>query len=217
MPGKRPYHHGNLRETLLAAALEVIAEAGPQAFTLREMARRAGVSHNAPYRHFHDKNELLAAVAAQGFEKLTATMKRAAARGLTATDRLRLCGRGYVDFAQRWPQHFLVMFDLPVNGAEYPEYAAAGTQAFQTLLDSILQCQEAGALPPGDPSPMALASWSMVHGVAKLAIGRRLPFSAAGVLDFTNYLADVLMHGMAQPPGIRTQLPGGEPPQSPRG
>ena len=67
----KPYHHGNLREALLEAAIRLIAEVGPTAFTLREVARRAGVSHNAPYRHFHDREDLMAAVAAQGFRELT--------------------------------------------------------------------------------------------------------------------------------------------------
>src|SRR5580700_9985299 len=75
MSAERSYHHGNLKEVLLDAALALISEVGPQAFTLREVARRAGVSHNAPYRHFRDKDELLAVVAVQGFERLTAAMK----------------------------------------------------------------------------------------------------------------------------------------------
>src|ERR1700757_2284011 len=74
-----PYHHGNLREALLEPAIRLTAEAGPAAFTLREVARRAGVSHNAPYRHFHDKDDLLAAVAAEGYNELTAAMTAAGA------------------------------------------------------------------------------------------------------------------------------------------
>jgi AcrR family transcriptional regulator len=110
---QRPYHHGNLKQELLNTALTLISESGPQGFTLREVARRAGVSHNAPYRHFRDKDDLLAAVAAEGFARLTSAMKRSAARGKTPLERLRLCGRGYIQFAL--PQHFLVMFDLPAQ------------------------------------------------------------------------------------------------------
>src|SRR6202044_1998421 len=95
----QPYHHANLRKTLLAAAVALIGDVGPQAFTLREVARRAGVSHNAPYRHFHDKNDLLAAVAAQGFDRMTESMKQAMSKGRTAAERLSLAGRGYVQFA----------------------------------------------------------------------------------------------------------------------
>src|SRR5215475_13161821 len=112
MPAKRSYHHGNLKSVLLDAGVALIGEVGPQGFTIREVARRAGVSHNAPYRHFRDKDELLEAIAVEGFERLTIAMGKRSLAGATAADRLRLCGCAYVDFALRWPQHFLVMFDI---------------------------------------------------------------------------------------------------------
>ncbi len=87
----RPYHHGKLKQELVDAAIALIAEVGPTGFTLREVARRAGVSHNAPYRHYRDRDELLAVVAMQGFERLTAAMQRSAARGSDPLERLRLC------------------------------------------------------------------------------------------------------------------------------
>src|ERR1700716_3091004 len=105
----KPYHHGNLREALLKSAIRLIAEVGPTAFTIREVARRAGVSHNAPYRHFQDKDELIAAIANEGFERLAGAMKQSAAAGTTGIDRLQLCGASYVEFALRWPGHFLAM------------------------------------------------------------------------------------------------------------
>src|SRR6266852_9798457 len=103
---RRAYHHGNLREALLQGAVRVIAELGPTAFTLREVARRAGVSHNAPYRHFRDKDALLAAVATQGFRELTQAMVEAAGQRPDALDRLKRAGLGYVTFALRRPEHF---------------------------------------------------------------------------------------------------------------
>src|SRR5260370_25513178 len=116
MPQKRSYHQGNLKKALLDAAVTLIGEVGPKGFTIREVARRAGVSHNAPYRHFRDKDELLEAVAIEGFERLTDTMKRRSVAGKTAAERLRLCGCAYVDCALRWPQHFLVRVDLASSG-----------------------------------------------------------------------------------------------------
>jgi AcrR family transcriptional regulator len=196
MKADRPYHHGNLKAALLNASLALISEVGPQAFTLREVARRAGVSHNAPYRHFRDKDELLAVVALQGFERLTAAMKRSAARGTTAEERFRLCGRAYVSFALRWPQHFQVMFDLPSSQNKYPEYAKAGDEAFATLLTFIAECQEAGALPAGDPESLALMAWSMVHGIAKLAGSSQLPFNRDAVLAFADKTSQVMTAGM---------------------
>jgi AcrR family transcriptional regulator len=183
---ERPYHHGNLRETLLDSAVDLIRENGPDAFTLREVARRAGVSHNAPYRHFKHKEDLLNAVAAQGFERLTASMLETAAASSDSAERLRLSGCGYVAFALRWPQHFSVMFDRPPSEEKDPALADAGRRAFQTLVEFIAGAQDAGTIPPGDPLPHALLAWSLVHGIAKLAIGGRLPFTSPDdVIAFT--------------------------------
>jgi len=195
----RSYHHGNLKPALLKAALELIRQAGPGAFTLREVARRAGVSHNAPYRHFRDKEELLAALAAEGFDRLTAAMTKAAQPAPGALDRFRLSGRGYVEFALRYPQHFAVMFEVPWQYDLYPQTQAAGARAFGTLVRYVEACQAEGVLPPGDGKPFALLAWSMVHGVAKLAIGGRLPFSgSADVLSFTDAATGALVRGLAR-------------------
>jgi AcrR family transcriptional regulator len=198
MPAKHPYHRLNLKQSLLDSAVALIGEVGPQAFTLREVARRAGVSHNAPYRHFRDKDDLLAEAAAQGFDQLTESMKKAMAKGRTAAERLSFAGRGYVQFALRWPQHILVMFETPVTDGQRPEHARSAQRAFQTLLDAIVAVQAEGGLPKGDPQPFAVLAWSAVHGLAKLAIGGRLPFDAKQALRFTDYLTQVLAHGMAK-------------------
>ena len=195
----RSYHHGNLKQALLEASLDLIRKSGPGAFTLREVARRAGVSHNAPYRHFRDKEALLAALAAEGFDRLTATMTKAADLASGAMERFRMTGRGYVEFALRYPQHFAVMFEVPWQYDLYPETQAAGNRAFGTLVRHIEACQTEGALPTGDAEPRALLAWSLVHGVAKLAISGRLPWSEpAVVLDFTDVATTVLSRGMAR-------------------
>jgi len=194
-----PYHHGNLRKALLDAAVALIGEVGPRAFTLREVARRAGVSHNAPYRHFASKDELLVAVAAEGFERLAAVMRQTMEPGQSPRERLELCGCGYVNFALRWPQHLLVMFDLP---AALREQCNAGPQigeeAFRVLLDSIVAAQQTGDLPAGDPLPLAWTAWSLVHGIAKLATGGNLPLTGEATLAFTRSAARVLLGGFAQ-------------------
>ena len=187
----KPYHHGNLREALLEAAVRLIAEVGPTAFTLREVARRAGVSHNAPYRHFRDRDDLIAAVAAQGFRELTRAMVEAAAPASDALDRLKHAGLGYVTFALSRPEHFTVMFDAPISKRKHPESAAAGEAAFSTLLAFVKGCLDEERLTSGDLRQMALLAWTMVHGIAKLAITGRLPFrSNTEILKFAGFVID---------------------------
>jgi len=186
----KPYHHGNLREALLEAAIRLIAEVGPTAFTLREVARRAGVSHNAPYRHFRDRDDLVANVAAQGFRELTQAMLDAAAQQFDALNRLKRAGLGYVKFALRRPEHFTVMFDAPVS-KHHPSSEEAAKQAFGTLTEFVKGSQDTGGLPTGDSHQMALLAWTMVHGIAKLAITGRLPFrSNDEILKFAEFVID---------------------------
>jgi AcrR family transcriptional regulator len=194
---RRPYHHGHLRQALLEAALRVIRELGPAAFTLREVARRAGVSHNAPYRHFRDKDALLAAVAAQGFRELTQAMREGADKQARPVDRLKNSGMAYVGFALRRPEHFIVMFDAPVIASKDPEYVQAFEESFHTLVNYIRECQEAGELPPGDTLDRALYAWSLVHGIAKLAVTGRLPFrTKAELLKFAKFATNESVRGI---------------------
>lgn len=204
----KPYHHPNLRKTLLDAAITLVGEVGPRAFTLREVARRAGVSHNAPYRHFAGKDELLAAVAAEGFERLTTVMRKATASGKSPRERLELCGCGYVEFALRWPHHLVVMFDVSTTWRQRQKHdPPIGEDAFRVLLDSIVAAQQSGDLPAGDPLPLAWASWSLVHGIAKLATGGNLPLTARATLDFTRNAAQAIVRGL----GTATQPLSGKP------
>jgi AcrR family transcriptional regulator len=196
MAETQPYHRGNLRRTLLDAAVALIGEVGPRAFTLREVARRAGVSHNAPYRHFPSKDELLVAVAAEGFDRLTRTMEEHLAASQSAAERLALAGCGYVDFALRWPNHFLVMFDLPAGLREECKKSELGENAFRVLFDCIVGAQDSGNLPAGDPMPHALTAWSLVHGIAKLAISGNLPLDPPATLEFTHTAAMQMLQGI---------------------
>jgi AcrR family transcriptional regulator len=191
MSMRKPYHHGNLREALLEASIELIGEVGPTAFTLREVARRAGVSHNAPYRHFQDKNALLAAVAAQGFDELTEAMTQAAGQRLDSRERLKQAGLAYIAFALRRPEHFTVMFDAPSSPKKHPEAAPASKRAFSVLLDLVQACQDKKQPSSQNPLPFALLAWTMVHGVAKLAITGRLPHrSRAKILEFAAFVIE---------------------------
>ena len=200
MTRSEPYHHANLRQTLLDAAVTLIGEVGPRAFTLREVARKAGVSHNAPYRHFVSKDELLAEVAAEGFVRLAASMRKSIARATLPSERLQKCGCGYVAFALRWPQHFLVMFDLPQAPHGDKKHQAAGQNAFAVLEESIAACQQSGNLPAGDPLPLAWIAWSLVHGIAKLATSGNLPINARSTIEFTRSACRKIFDGMKAGP-----------------
>ena len=173
------YHHGDLKRALTSAALSLVAEKGPKGFTLTEAARRAGVSAAAPYRHFADRAELLATVAEQGFRDLHADL--VVAGGVTSEPKARVVelGRAYVRWAVAHPDHYRVMFGSEISKADHPTLAVAADEAFGDLLDAIAKCQEAGIVDGQDPRAFAGPLWSLVHGVASLAIGGEL--SAVGI------------------------------------
>ncbi|BBY09610.1 TetR family transcriptional regulator [Mycobacterium marseillense] len=171
---RESYHHGDLKRALTSAALSLVAEKGPKGFTLTEAARRAGVSAAAPYRHFADKAELLASVAEQGFRELHDALAAAAERVADPKERVTELGRVYVRWAIAHPDHYQVMFGAEPVKAEQPGVAVAGAQAFGDLLEAITRCQEAGIVAAEDPREVAAPLWSLVHGIASLAIGGHL-------------------------------------------
>jgi len=186
----RGYHHGNLREALIRAALELIAEKGPAGFTFAEAARFAGVSPAAPYRHFRDRDELMANVALRGFELFAARLAAAWDEGrpepFAALDRL---GRAYLDFARMEPAFYAAMFEAGVPLGENAALREAGDRAFAVLrgaAEKIVAVLPAQGRPPS--LMVALHIWSMAHGVAALfgrADGARrpLPMTPAELLE----------------------------------
>lgn len=186
----RGYHHGNLKEELVRAAMGLIGEKGPNGFTFAEAARLAGVSPAAPYRHFRDRDDLLADVATRGFIVFEAALARAWDQGRpdpeTAFHRL---GRAYLAFAHDEPAYYSAMFEAGVSLDASPELRAAADRAFQNLRaasEALIALLPVGKRPPS--LMMALHVWSMSHGVAALFGradgGRRpLPMSAAELLE----------------------------------
>ncbi|MGW4426225.1 TetR/AcrR family transcriptional regulator [Streptosporangium sp. NPDC004631] len=159
---QRSYHHGDLRRTILAAAAEAITESGPSGWSLRELARRAGVSHAAPAHHFGDKAGLLTALAVEGFDLLAGVLAEAGG------DILDL-GTAYVRFAAAHRAHYEVMFQPGLYRADDPEVTAARARTWALLEDGLR------ALPGGAPAPAALAAWSIVHGFAGLWLSGAFP------------------------------------------
>jgi AcrR family transcriptional regulator len=165
---RRRYHHGDLRRTLLDASLALIAGEGIGALSLREVARRAEVTHAAPYNHFPDRAALLSAIAEEGFALLLREMQAARTGATNRPDvRLARIGASYVRFAQRHPAHFRVMCRPEVSGKS-ASLETAGAAAYGLLVDSVAACQRAGLAPRGDPRSLALTAWSTVHGLASL-------------------------------------------------
>jgi AcrR family transcriptional regulator len=163
-----PYHHGDLRRALLDTALKAIEEQGPAAISLRDVARRAGVSHAAPTHHFRDKTGLLTALAAEGWSLLADELQEAAADG----GDFGSLGVAYVVFATSHSAHFAVMRAPGLARADDPELEAAMGRA-RALLHSGVRRFEAGST--RDTAVTALAAWSLVHGLAALILEGAIP------------------------------------------
>jgi AcrR family transcriptional regulator len=172
VPGRRAYHHGDLRRDLLDQALALAEEKGPAALTLREAARRAGVTEAAPYRHFRSKDALVAALAAEGFAALFQRTERSLARaGADSRARLVALGAAYVRFARDRPAHFHVMFGREIAGSHgFREVRESAQACFGALLREVTDAQRTGALRGRDPRGPALALWSALHGLASLHV-----------------------------------------------
>ncbi len=167
---RRSYHHGNLREALVKAALALISEKGPAGFTFAEAARAAGVSPAAPYRHFRDRDALLADIARQGFQAFARALESAWGGGQpNARDAFDRVGRAYLHFARTEPAYFAAMFESGLSGADYPDMAVEGDRAFavlRTACEALTETVPKGKRPPA--LMMALHIWSLSHGIAAL-------------------------------------------------
>ena len=190
-PGtRRGYHHGNLREALITAALELISQKGAAGFTFADAARAAGVSPAAPYRHFRDRDALMADVARRGFEEFADTLARAWDGGKpTPRAAFERVGRAYLEFASKEPAFFSAMFESGLPVADYPEVGEAGDRAFAVLREA---CEALAATLPKERRPpslmMALHIWSLSHGIAALfgrgdAARRSIPMSPEELLE----------------------------------
>ncbi len=168
---RRSYHHGNLRPALIEATLRAIAEDGPDGFTLRDVARRAGVSAAAPYRHFRDKEELLAAVAGECAERIGDAMDKAvAATPGNALDKFRATGIAYVQFVVAHPEHFRAL-NIPGIVARMPEEQRKAWDAWNTEQGQALAAaQAAGVIAPMPLDDLVLAANALVHGLGHLIV-----------------------------------------------
>jgi AcrR family transcriptional regulator len=212
--GSRGYHHGNLKEALLRAALDLIAKKGPAGFTFAEAARWAGVSPAAPYRHFRDRDELIVNVARRGFELFETALLRAWEDGrpdaFTAFERL---GKAYLEFARTEPAYYSAMFEAGIPLESNPELRQAGDRAFALLkqaAEKLIVNLPAGSRPPS--LMMALHIWSFSHGIASLfgrgdAARRTLPMTPEELLE-AGMLVYLRGLGVPEGPNSKSSNPG---------
>ncbi|WP_047308989.1 TetR/AcrR family transcriptional regulator [Rhodopseudomonas palustris] len=188
---ERGYHHGNLKEALLQAALGLIAEKGPGGFTFADAARMAGVSPAAPYRHFRDRDELLSNIAERGFERFEQVLAKAWDDGRpdTVTAFMRV-GHAYLSFARNEPAYYAAMFESGVPVDVNPMLLTSSERAFSVIRAAAERL--AALTPPGVARPpalmMALHIWSMSHGIASLfgrgdGARRKLPMAPEELLE----------------------------------
>lgn len=179
--GRRPYHHGNLRQALLDAAMDLLSVTPAAQLSLRELARAAQVSHAAPYHYFTDRQGLIRAAGVEAMRRLLQAQQAAVAAEDSPRGRLLALGHAYVRFAAREPHAFALVFD--------PQYCKPGTPtedmsplitANEALLAACVdEAQRFGVLPPGDTGPIATALWGTVHGLAQLVMAGHVPLPEA--------------------------------------
>lgn len=186
---KRGYHHGNLRQALVETALSLIAEKGPQGFTLTEAAKAADVTPAAVYRHFAGRDDLLAEVARQGYAIFAELMDRAYDGGRpSALAAFEATGRAYLAFARQYPGHYMAMFESGLTLNAHPDLAFAASRARAVLEQAAESLSR--HIPPQNRPPAAMFSahiWAMSHGVVELFTrgdpGAKSPFAAEDLLE----------------------------------
>jgi AcrR family transcriptional regulator len=166
----RPYHHGNLKASLIEAGLEALVHTEADELSLRQLAKDVGVSANAAYRHFEDKDALLVALAAEGFRRFAQAQAQAASGLLPAEARLKASGRAYVQFALAHPRLYRLMFQRLANLAHNPSLAQASLGGMAVLLESVSSLLQKPAQDE-QVRVMAASCWGLVHGLSALAQG----------------------------------------------
>jgi AcrR family transcriptional regulator len=189
MPSTK-YHHGDLKNALIQAGIEILSHEGVAALSLRKVAQRAGVSHAAPYAHFADKQELIAAISTEGYKKLYEQIS--AARRQFADDPIRQLVEGawaYVQFAMTEPDHFkITLSNVVEKESEYPALVAITAKSFQQVVEMVQTCQEAGILKPGPADLVAMTLWGLIHGIATLVLEKQVSHSLLELTELRQML-----------------------------
>lgn len=200
MSDNRPsYHHGNLRDDLVQAALELLRRGSEEELTLRAVARTAGVSQTAPYRHFSDKGALLAAVAETGFSTLDVRCKSALSKAKGPEQRLHRLGTAYVRFALEEPALYRLMFGAQLGPfkSEYPAMAAGAKQVYDLLRTTVAALLPDAAASANNIETACVAAWSLVHGLASLLIDRNIEQPSSQITAMVAQVTALFARGLA--------------------
>jgi AcrR family transcriptional regulator len=197
-PGKKGYHHGALHSALIEASIALAREGGPDRVVLREAARAAGVSHSAAYRHFADREALLAEVSGHARKELAAEMRRRVNRTNDTRKRLRAVGTAYIDFALRQPGLFRTAFTSHPATSRNDDHdrPADAAEPYEILGQVLDEAQAAGLLDPGRRPGAEIAIWSAVHGLACLLIDGPIGTTAGAVKFATAQVFDLIDSGL---------------------
>jgi len=197
----KPYHHGDLHQQILCAASDLLEENNINTLSLRAVAKKVGVSHTAPYRHFKDKEALLAGIAGLGYDELAAQLTEAVeSHPGDPAAQLQEAGHRYVQLALNCPQCTQLMFSgiLPCDDT-YPQLRASGDAAFDGLKVIIEEGQACGVFKQGDVELLALSAWSGIHGLTLLLIGGNLPeilTMSVDIRHLTTAIATTMLEGL---------------------
>ena len=174
---RKQYHHGDLKNALIRAGAELLASEGMTGLSLRKAAQRAGVSHSAPYAHFADKQELVAAISTEGLQRVRERIELAVRRHPRDPQaQLVEAAWAVVQFGLAHPDQYRVTFSNAIEREEdFPAYVATAHGGFEALVELVKAAQAAGVIDPGPPDIAALGLWSLVHGLIALLIGRQVP------------------------------------------
>jgi len=195
MPPKK-YHHGDLENALIKAGVEILSKEGIEGLSLRKVAKRAGVSHSAPYAHFKDRQSLIAAISTEGFKQLYAELDAAVlAHAGDPKQQLVEGAWAYVQFAMNNTDTFKIMFSgVLEKEKEYPSFVEISRRTFERVVDIVRACQNAGVLRSAPAELVAVSVWGQIHGVISLAFEGQISHT---VLDrFT--LRDIVLFGIDQ-------------------
>ena len=192
----KTYHHGDLKNALIQAGVEILSKEGVGGLSLRKVAQRAGVSHNAPYSHFPDKQSLIAAISTEGFKQLYDEVEIAILSHPDDPKRqLQDGASAYLRFAMNHTDTFKIMFSSALKKEkDYPAFVEISHRAFGRVVDIVRACQEAGLLRPAPPELTAITVWGQIHGIVSLMLEGQISHT---VLDQSE-IHDIILFSIDQ-------------------